>query len=85
MYNCNNHYEKIKKILEKQNKNAIYRYIQSPRGKKEEPGQQGSKGDKGDISPQGEAGSVISSSNQGIFYTNLLDTEDANSMTFENP
>ena len=85
MYNCNNHYEKIKKILEKQNKNVIYRYIQGPRGKKGEPGQQGPKGDKGDIGPQGETGPVISSSNQGIFYTNFLDTEDANSMTFENP
>ena len=82
MYNCNNHYEKIKKILEMQNKNVIYRYIQGPRGPK---GEKGEKGDQGDIGPEGMAGPIVASSNQGIFYTNFLDTEETNSMTFENP
>ena len=79
MYDCNNCNEKIKKILERQNKNIIYRYIQGPRGKKGEQGPQGEPG------PQGEQGPTIPSSNQGIFYTNFLDTKETNNMTFENP
>lgn len=54
-----------------------------PRGKKGDKGEKGDKGDTGPKGDQGIPGPVIPSSNEGIFFTGYIDTEESESMTLE--
>ena len=82
MFMCNDRLERFKKYLENDNKRIIYQIIKGEKGPKGDMGPQGEKGEQGDMGP---AGPVISSSNQGIFYTNFVDSKESGNMNFENP